>query len=220
MKRRLTKLVVFLLLGAVINVAVAWRIWKREPFDPVIPGMKFRTTTVNENHRDLWHRYVREHWPQVPSSSIGQFQGVGIDVVSLSELDVPSATGQRRPVICRVWRTEIGWPLRTLAIDASYEVYHVPIHRIVPNEHSGMTVAGQLMPREILWVGFAINTTFYAAILWLLTFGPFTARRIIRHKRGRCIKCGYDLRGNFSAGCSECGWRRDEHTDRTNTIGS
>ena len=58
--------------------------------------------------------------------------------------------------------------------------------------------------------GFAINTIFYAEILWLLTLGPFTARRMIRRKRGRCIKCGYDLRGDFSAGCSECGWRRED----------
>ncbi len=50
---------------------------------------------------------------------------------------------------------------------------------------------------------------FYAALLWLLVFGPFTARRFIRRKRGRCINCGYDLRGDFSAGCSECGWRRE-----------
>ena len=103
------------------------------------------------------------------------------------------------------------WPLRTLAIDASYEVYHVPVQRIVPNEHSGMTVAGQLVPREILWVGFAINTTFYAAMLWLLTLGPFTMRRIIRRKRGHCINCGYDLRGDFSVGCPECGWQRKEN---------
>ena len=58
--------------------------------------------------------------------------------------------------------------------------------------------------------GFAINTIFYAAILWGPTLGPFTARRMIRRKRGRCIKCGYDLRGDFSAGCSECGWRRED----------
>ena len=26
---------------------------------------------------------------------------------------------------------------------------------------------------------------------------------------GRCLKCGYDLKGNFDQGCPECGWRRD-----------
>ncbi len=53
--------------------------------------------------------------------------------------------------------------------------------------------------------GFAINTVFYAVILWLLTLGPFTARRMIRRKRGHCIKCGYDLRGAEHEACPECG---------------
>ncbi len=63
----------------------------------------------------------------------------------------------------------------------------------------------RLLPLHPLWPGFAINTIFYAAILWLLTLGPFTARRIIRHKRNRCINCGYDLRGAEHEVCPECG---------------
>ncbi len=55
------------------------------------------------------------------------------------------------------------------------------------------------------WPDFAINTAFYAAILWLLTLGPFTARRMIRRKRGHCINCGYDLRGAEHKACPECG---------------
>ena len=68
------------------------------------------------------------------------------------------------------------------------------------------------LPLQPLWPGFAVNTIFYAAILWLLTLGPFTARRMIRRKRGHCIKCGYDLRGDVSSGCPECGWQRDSET--------
>jgi len=57
--------------------------------------------------------------------------------------------------------------------------------------------------------GFAINTVFYGALLWMLWLSPFVVRRVIRRKRGHCIKCGYDLRGDFSTGCPECGWRRE-----------
>jgi len=56
-----------------------------------------------------------------------------------------------------------------------------------------------------IWPGFAINTVFYAAILWLFALGPFAARRVIRRKRGHCIKCGYDLRGAEHEVCPECG---------------
>ncbi|MCH7849745.1 MAG: hypothetical protein IIB53_15465 [Planctomycetes bacterium] len=56
-----------------------------------------------------------------------------------------------------------------------------------------------------IWPGFGINTLFYATILWLLSFGPFTARRFIRNKRGHCIKCGYDLGHADHRACPECG---------------
>ncbi len=74
-----------------------------------------------------------------------------------------------------------------------------------------MLYSAKALPLRPLWPGFAINTIFYAAILWLLAFGPFAVRRVVRRKRGHCIKCGYDLRGTSGGGggCPECGWRRD-----------
>ena len=65
------------------------------------------------------------------------------------------------------------------------------------------------LPLRPLWPGFAINTVFYATILWLFIPGPFALRKHIRRKRGLCVACGYDLRGNLSQGCPEYGWRRE-----------
>ena len=55
--------------------------------------------------------------------------------------------------------------------------------------------------------GFAINTMFYSAILWLLFALPFVLRRRLRAKRGLCVKCAYDLRGRAMSSdvCPECG---------------
>jgi hypothetical protein len=65
------------------------------------------------------------------------------------------------------------------------------------------------VPIDPLFVGATINTAFYTITLWLLIPGPFVLRRAIRIKRGRCPKCGYDLRGQLpGAGCPECGWGR------------
>ena len=64
---------------------------------------------------------------------------------------------------------------------------------------------GHTLPLRPIWPGFAINTVFYAVVLWLLTLAPFTARRFIRRKRGHCIKCGYDLRAVEHEKCPECG---------------
>src|SRR5262249_19045849 len=53
--------------------------------------------------------------------------------------------------------------------------------------------------------GFAINTVFYAVVLWGLWLVPGFVRRRIRVRRGRCAKCGYDLRASTTGVCPECG---------------
>jgi hypothetical protein len=69
------------------------------------------------------------------------------------------------------------------------------------------------LPCGPLWSGFLIDTLFYAIILWLLMLDPFALRGLNRRGRGRCPKCGYDLRGQPpeigpGGGCPECGWNR------------
>ena len=54
-----------------------------------------------------------------------------------------------------------------------------------------------------IWPGFAVNTLFYAGLLWLLILGPFALRRLIRRRRGLCPKCAYPIGESFV--CSECG---------------
>jgi len=71
-------------------------------------------------------------------------------------------------------------------------------------------ISERLLPLVPIWPGFLINTLSYAAIWFTLFFGFGSAKRAIRRKRGRCPRCGYDLRGALENGCSECGWRREE----------
>ena len=134
MKRRLTRLVIFLLLGAVVNIAVAWGC--------ALGGDRFydgfgRTADIGSNHR--WAPY--------------QFYS--------------------------------GWPLRTF--------------------WSRWTPQRTLLSLRPIWPGFAINTIFYAAMLWPLICGPFALRRHIRRKRGLCVACGYDLSHADHDACPECG---------------
>ena len=62
-----------------------------------------------------------------------------------------------------------------------------------------------VLPLYPIWTGFALNTIFYASLLWLIIPGPFVLRRFIRKRRGLCLKCGYDLRGVDHQACPECG---------------
>jgi hypothetical protein len=80
----------------------------------------------------------------------------------------------------------------------------------VERHASGVTQQFNALPLRPIWPGFAIDTLFYAAIWGGLFFGFASAKRGMRRRRGRCPQCGYDLRGNLSAGCSECGWGRNQ----------
>ena len=64
-------------------------------------------------------------------------------------------------------------------------------------------VLAQLTPMRPIWPGFAINTVFYAGILWLLVAIPARVRRWRRTRRGLCAKCAYPV--GASEVCTECG---------------
>jgi hypothetical protein len=70
---------------------------------------------------------------------------------------------------------------------------------------------GRAMPTKFLWPGFAINTIFYAAMLWVLCFATAKIRRFIivrgRIRGHRCPACGYQIApgGGIGPVCSECG---------------
>jgi len=66
-----------------------------------------------------------------------------------------------------------------------------------------MPIVGNEMVLRPLWPGFAINTLFYAGVLWVMCCGPFALQRMIRKRRGRCPQCAYPI--GQSPACTECG---------------
>jgi hypothetical protein len=86
----------------------------------------------------------------------------------------------------------------TVSSQSSYAV-HLGSHPIDP-----FTVRDEaVLPVLPLWPGFAINTLFYAVIVWLLFAAPFALRRRIRIRRGLCPACAYPI--GDSEVCTECG---------------
>lgn len=66
------------------------------------------------------------------------------------------------------------------------------------------------LPLRPIWLGFLLDMLFYA-VIWVCVFFALRAtRQTLRTRRGLCPMCGYDLRGDFDAGCPECGWNRAE----------
>ena len=218
MKRWLFKLVVFLILGAITNIAVAWGFvlgisltnrtgeYQVINYAPKERDLRY-TQTMPGRTRINW---ITQNFIHDPLFSRSHFQ---IDISRSGSCDLA------------------GWPLRTLScsntsvwtlvfpsgFSSRYNELNNSSNikngfKLPPEYHtlsSSRLPIWRALPYRPIWPEIAINTIFYATILWLLTLGPFTTRRIMRHKCGHCIKCGYDLRGDSDGGCPECGWGRE-----------
>ena len=220
MKRWASTILLFLLLvsgGAIVNIAVAWGL-ALVPRSRVMTGLAPVCYLVEEPDWSVYSRYK-------PGAC--HIQGHVSTLISGWDENPPrwSITATRPSNQDDRHRLQIheyarGWPMlsqyyrwsstggRAYVLDWGWRVSWLT-KRQAPDD-------GGAVPLAVIWPGFLVNTVFYAAILWPFTCGPFVLRRLIRRKRGRCPKCGYDLRGQppevGAAGCPECGWNRaSEH---------
>ena len=216
MKRRLITICVCLLLGTIVNVAVAWgcailvamppqsRIERGVHMDAHVQSKLFVDTNDAFGSTAYW--FMRDLIPPVEE------WGLSDDLYSYlarrydAEYQLPTHVVSRVPSaeasVC-VFR---GWPCKSLWYWGEFSDEWTL--------HGALSVSlGSDQPRRLpilpIWPGFAINAVFYAAVLWLLLTGPGRLRRFLRLRRGLCPACAYDLRGrgrdSDSSICPECG---------------
>ena len=201
MKRRLFKLALFLLLGAIVNVAVAWGCQLKFESFPPLP--------VDTAHQ--FRGWVIWTWNALGAQQIGNVMGDSSSeyIASLEQWEPPAWSRLSRLPIYE------GLDPEGLQVDRAFGLPVLSVwYGLDAKRASGTSlvssreITGWLPYRDLavtpIWPGFAINTIFYAAILWLL-FASFQLPRYVRVKRGHCIKCGYDLRGAEHEVCPECG---------------
>lgn len=238
MRRRFLRLLAVLIVGAAANLATAWVLLLRMP-----QGYEYqiRSSTGYElaTVLALKDQYLdADTWPATK-------QRVAREVAYQAEmyfepeyLDAPQRfeyTGEKY--------SGFGW--RIVVIYASYTIDDpfVPSGKHwVPNLDSTarINLVGWPLPfngdlllerkgpndqtfwarekRFLEWPKFFVGTAGWATVAALLLYSWQAARRIYRNRRGECSVCGYDLRGDFSSGCPECGWRRAEKGRATNRI--
>ena len=186
MKHRLLKLGVFLLLGTIVNVAVAW----------IAKSRTLGTEWQNQGRR-LLERAERD--------ALFNCAPPGFDQPPHVILAQCSFFGMHRDTFIGSWDFSIdivasflrcGWPIESMCC----EDWCITGPNGSVNQ---MRLGSRFFPTGILWPGFAINTIFYAAVVWLLFFAPFQFRRYRRIKRGLCPACAYPV--GSSAVCTECG---------------
>jgi len=72
-------------------------------------------------------------------------------------------------------------------------------YALARDESLAMVTLGVVSP---MWLPTALIPVMWIAVLLL---SSRHRRRRLRRKRGKCIRCGYDLTGNESGVCPECG---------------
>jgi hypothetical protein len=218
MRRWALRVFLILLLGAIVNVAVAWG---------CLLGLRHRSDTIEDWDDDASvHAIVAELGWDVESWRF--FAGVtdhdfGVMQREVSMYSPRTETSAPFGVIVAT-STDAGWPLyaptgRIIWPHNSYLEWRANGQAMKPDRkvecgwaYSAIvttpkfrTTETLLVPLRPVWPAFAFNTVFYAAVLWMLFAAPFALRKWQRIKRGLCPKCGYDLRGTDSAACPECG---------------
>lgn len=211
------KLVVFLLIGAVLNVTVAWGCAlakiRLEPvyfMNVVVPSPDARKAM---NFYLMYLPDVRGSGGRTPPEVRGQgcfgYNARSVRWYNSRDHGASVQIDAGWPVTCMtggMWERWTGGGLTGTKLELIQRSY---VESIAVDGEESLYTEGfpRLLPLTPQPTGFAINTLFYSAVLWLVMFGPFTARCLIRHKRGLCIKCGYDLHGVEHEVCPECGAR-------------
>jgi hypothetical protein len=216
--QRLFKLLLFVLAGAIINVAVAWgcAVFVKFPRDG-------RTLKYgNDEFGDPFVATTRRGFGHLRESRLPGRLKEGLTAPRRYEerVDFEWLDSGRRG--CTIF---VGWPMLALTCrnDREMVMLHFPgaDGLAADGDPSGSLIGGiplppgpdsgpwdmwRALPYTPIYAGFAINTIFYAAIVWVLFAVPGVVRRRVRRKRGQCAACGYSLRGTPDIEkCPECG---------------
>ena len=208
MGRCLIRVPLLLVLGAITTIAVAWVCAAWLSIDQGVPG-RFTSVEVRD---ELWETlYVQKRFGHTRTNFI---RGSEHYDASTDQL-----IGSSGPPDAMWQETSAGWPWRALRCERE------AIAIIVPNrfgyirntsaqtQHdivlSGGGIDWRVLPYEPVWPALIGNVLVHSAAWCAIIIGLFALRKVIRTRRGRCIKCGYDLRGDFDSGCPECGWGRE-----------
>lgn len=80
----------------------------------------------------------------------------------------------------------------------------------IPIERSSFGSVRTAIPLKPLVLGFLGDVLVFALGAWGLVSGCRALRHYGRRSQGLCPLCEYDLQGEFTNGCPECGWGRGE----------
>jgi hypothetical protein len=200
MRRRVVVILIFLLAGAVVNVAVAWGCALWSPFK-LAPRQAGQEHVLEE--LDGWMREIVDEYPRRSFLFADVRTAAGYRLVWILDHEQKRFPGGGSSTTTGQFAyASSGWPLPCLDGRWGPLATRGAVRR--PDRFRAIGLrAPRLVPWVPMWLGFTVNTLFYAAILWLLIPGPFALRRFVRRRRGLCPACAYPM-GEAQV-CTECG---------------
>lgn len=223
----------WVLVGAVVNVLVAWGLaawlpqvgWNKETlidWGRLIPRESlsldlYHTTGAT---RCFWERGTfpavggRAFMDPIESASRTAGSVTNVEFLELLPWDLAELLRDTPETLphdgCE---HATGWPLLT----AWYGITVTPprvvaIEGGIPLKVSSApgrylpTYLVRALPVRPIWIGVAVNTLVYSLLAWGFWQVPLAIRRRRRKSAGRCTRCGYSLAGlGKDAMCPECG---------------
>jgi len=199
--RRSGAVAIYLVIGTVHAVLVAWgcALFSETP-----------VLTI-ESGEPRWPMAVDAGWPETPHAVLFGRRG-GYEMCAAQCLGRrPHPTPPGRPRLFTEYRLEqhdFGWPvpamraLRIITKDGTEARHAVAMPAVLDPLARN---AGRRLPLAPMWPGFVVDALLYSGFAWLLLEAPGLLRRGVRAWHGRCVACGYDLRGASGRCCPECG---------------
>lgn len=216
MKRQARTILIFLLLGAIINVAVAW-------MAPITMSITSSSIGLNEGEDDVLQDAYQSAWIRSMKSDRGLHvyatSGEWNAFTTIITFDAQDTIVPDPFPYVGIQVLRAGWPLRACegrriayltSTDNTGNIIRVETFMAIPLSSQRIyTNDAGIIPFGPLWPGFFANIVFYATVIWLLRMGVIVPRRFLRLRRGLCPDCAYDLRGAppVSMQCPECGRR-------------
>ena len=209
-KRVARRIAICLLLGAVVNVAVAWAI----AANPMQGDPKFDSSPTSS-----WRFTPHSDWPEATEQDTTSTLGLDLIMIDGGDQEIiwykhcsfePEPTAHLGSHSHHVNILEFGLPMRSMRTWSLYlrEKREEPQQRFgfvsaEPLKKHGFARTWEVLPAQPIPLGFTINTLFYGSILFACMFSFSAARRYRRSRRGLCRDCAYDIAGLTR--CPECG---------------
>lgn len=188
---------------------------------PFLPLFKFQTYVAIKLEgiglEEIWYfTENRDNWKNL-TFPFGTPFSISIKQVSTGGIELIRSG---KSLESHVLWVEVGWPYKSFA--GAYADLYTGMPQIqgkspefigmfrLPDSLIQLSRNGNraTMPIRPMWSGLLANAGIYTCSWFVLLWLPTVTISLIRRLRGKCFKCGYDLRGSTDCGCPECGWGR------------